>query len=378
MMKCAHDSPITLSVVIPCYNEAATLEACLDRVLAIQDDTLRIEAIVVDDASSDGSAELAERYAHTNPGVTVLRHRDNQGKGAALRSGIRNATGDVVAIQDADLEYNPRDLKRLMTPILFDEADVVLGTRFAATGAHRVLYFWHYLGNRFLTLLSNMLTDLNISDMECCYKVFRRDIIQSIEIQENRFGVEPELVAKVAQKRVRIFEMGVSYSGRTYDEGKKIGARDGIRALYCILRYSGFKAPLPLQFLAYTGIALIAALVNIFFFLLLRGSGVSDNYALAVAYLPAACTDYLLATRLLFRHKARWSAEMEAFWFILVTAASCMIDFAVTRALLDASTGPFGSKFAGCFSVLAFNFIGRRFLVFPEASAGPWKSILTR
>ena len=171
-----------------------------------------------------------------------------------------------MAIQDADLEYNPCDLTRMMAPILFEEADVVLGTRFATSGAHRVLYFWHYLGNRFLTLLSNMFTDLNIMDMECCYKVFKREIIQGIDIHESRFGIEPELVAKVAQMRVRIYEMGVSYAGRTYAEGKKIGVRDGFRALYCILRYNAYKAPALLQFLVYLFIGGVSAVANICLF----------------------------------------------------------------------------------------------------------------
>ena len=225
------------------FNETHTLRTCLKQTLAIQNKALQLEIIVVDDASKDDSLEIARDFASQHSQVAVLQHEINQGKGAALRTGIRHATGDIVAIQDADLEYDPRDLKRMMTPILFEEADVVLGTRFATSGAHRVLYFWHYLGNRFLTLLSNMFTDLNIMDMECCYKVFKRDIIQGIDVHESRFGIEPELVAKVAQMRVRIYEMGVSYAGRTYAEGKKIGVRDGFRALYCILRYNAFKAP---------------------------------------------------------------------------------------------------------------------------------------
>jgi glycosyltransferase involved in cell wall biosynthesis len=179
-----------------------------------------------------------------------LHHDYNRGKGAALRTGFQHATGNFVAVQDADLEYDPQDLKRLLGPLRDGVADAVFGSRFLSHGAHRVLYFWHYLGNALLTFLSNMLTDLNLTDMETCYKVFRRDVIQSITIEEDRFGVEPELVAKVAQQRLRIYEMGISYYGRTYEEGKKIGIKDGFRALYCIFHYNAHRAPLPIQFLS--------------------------------------------------------------------------------------------------------------------------------
>ncbi len=172
-----------------------------------------------------------------------------RGRGAALRTGFQNATGDFVAVQDADLESDPQDLKRLLGPLKDGIADVVFGSRFVSHGTHRVLYFWHYLGNAVLTFLSNMFTDLNLTDMETCYKVFRRNVIQAITIEEDRFGVEPELVAKVAQKRLRIYEMGISYYGRTYEEGKKIGVKDGFSALYCIFHYNAHRAPLPIQFL---------------------------------------------------------------------------------------------------------------------------------
>jgi glycosyltransferase involved in cell wall biosynthesis len=223
---------VTLSIVIPCYNEG-----CVERVLAIQDDTLALELIVVDDSSKDKSLEAAGRLMERVPSLILLRHEVNKGKGAALRTGIAHATGDFVAIQDADLEYDPMDLKRLLMPLRDGVADVVLGSRFVSSEIRRVLYFWHSVGNRFLTTLSNMLTDLNLTDMETCYKVFRREIIQSIQIEENRFGFEPEVVAKIAQKRLRVYEMGISYRGRTYAEGKKISMKDGWRALYCILKH---------------------------------------------------------------------------------------------------------------------------------------------
>ena len=233
---------VKLSVVIPCYNEEKTLRNCVKRVLGIAGESLSLEVLIVDDCSRDGSLEIARELEREYPEVSVLRHETNKGKGAALRMGFRAATGDFVAVQDADLEYDPMDLKRLLLPLIEGRADVVLGSRFLSLGAHRVLYFWHSLGNKFLTFVSNMFTDLNLTDMETCYKVFNRAVIQSINIEEDRFGFEPEIVAKVANMRLRVYEMGISYYGRTYEEGKKIGAKDGFRAIYCIFRYNLHRA----------------------------------------------------------------------------------------------------------------------------------------
>ncbi|MPZ17101.1 MAG: glycosyltransferase [Luteitalea sp.] len=225
-----------LSVVIAAYNERTTLPQVLERVAAVPLDVDR-EIIVVDDCSTDGTGEYLRQTAHP-PNVRVIFHEQNRGKGAALRSGFAAATGDMVVVQDADLEFDPREYPKLIQPILEGRADVVYGSRFTGGDSHRVLYFWHSMGNKFLTLLSNMLTGLNLTDMETCHKVFRREVLERIELEEDRFGFEPEVTAKIARLKVRIYEVGISYSGRTYEEGKKIGWKDGVRAVWCILKYN--------------------------------------------------------------------------------------------------------------------------------------------
>jgi glycosyltransferase involved in cell wall biosynthesis len=223
-----------LSVVMPCFNEAATVAESVARVLG---QPFVREVIAVDDCSTDGTLKILEDL--DDPRIRVLRHDRNRGKGAALRTGFAAATATYVGIHDADLEYDPADFALLLAPLLAGHADVVYGSRFVSTEARRVLYFWHSVGNRILTLYSNMLTNLNLTDMETCYKVFRREVLERITIEEDRFGVEPELTAKVAALKVRIYEVGISYHGRTYDDGKKIGWRDGVRALVVITKHAG-------------------------------------------------------------------------------------------------------------------------------------------
>ena len=228
-----------LSIIVPCYNEIKTINLIIE---AIQKSSFpNKEIIIVDDFSLDGTRELLKKIEAEKIVAKVIFHNSNQGKGAAIRTGIQHAKGDLVIIQDADLEYDPNDYEKLTQPIIENKADVVFGSRFIGGDAHRVLYFYHRIANGFLTFLSNLFTNLNLTDMETCYKVFRRELIQSIKIEENRFGFEPEITAKISRMKCRVYEVGISYNGRTYEEGKKIGWKDGFRAIYCILKYNIFK-----------------------------------------------------------------------------------------------------------------------------------------
>jgi glycosyltransferase involved in cell wall biosynthesis len=235
-----------LSIVIPAYNEGPTIHHILDKVQKVELlNTIQKEIIIVNDCSKDNTEEVIKAYQSANPtmAVTYYKHDINQGKGAAIRTGIQKATGDWVIIQDADLEYDPEEYNILLKPLLMGVADVVYGSRFMGGKPHRILFYWHSIGNQFLTRLSNMFTNLNLTDMETCYKMMRREIIQSIYLTENRFGFEPEITAKLSRiKGIRIYEVGISYYGRTYEEGKKIGWKDGFRAIYCIVKYGFFKA----------------------------------------------------------------------------------------------------------------------------------------
>lgn len=365
--------PVTLSIVVPCYNEEKTLAACIETVRAIADDALKLELIVVDDCSSDQSLRVARQLAEQIPEMVVLHHEHNRGKGAALRTGFAHATGDFVAIQDADREYDPQDLKRLLVPLRQGIADVVLGSRYLSSGYHRVLYYWHSLGNRFLTTLSNMLTDLNLTDMETCYKVFRREVIQSIELEEDRFGFEPEVVAKIANLRLRIYEMGISYRGRTYAEGKKIGMRDGWRALYCILKYNLPHVPVAIQFAFYTLVGGLSAVVNMLCFLGLFHAGVEVAPAALAAFFIAAAVNYYLSVKLIFRHKARWNSAMEVLVFLAVISVIGVIDMLCTRAFVAMGMLPWLGKALSTAIGLVLNFAGRRFVVFPDKTRADWK-----
>ncbi len=361
-----------ISVIIPVYNEEKTVLQILDAVRnSLKKITKYYELVVVNDASQDKTDEIMKTVNWKE--LSYFSHNKNMGKGAALRTGFKEATGDIVLIQDADLEYDPEEYPKLLQPILDNKADVVLGSRFQTSGPHRVLYFWHSLGNRFLTLLSNMFTDLNLTDMETCYKVFKREVIKDIEIKENRFGFEPEIIAKVARKRVRVYEVGISYFGRTYEEGKKIGVSDGFRALYCIIRYNAGYAPLPIQFFFYLFIGGFAALVNLFIFTALYKSGVVISIAAPTAFIIAALVNYLLCVAILFKHRARWNSFMEMLMYFLVVGSVCLFDLYTTKYLIQSAFSPQGAKLIASGVGLILNFLGRRYLVFPEKTTGSWK-----
>lgn len=364
--------PTTLSVVIPCYNEQTTLTACVERVQTMADDLLSLEIIIIDDASRDKSHETALALQEKYDNIKVLIHDQNQGKGAALRTGFALATAEFVAVQDADLEYDPQDLKKLLLPLTEGRADVVFGSRYLYSGERRVLYFWHSLMNKCLTFASNMFTDLGLTDMETCYKVFKREIIQSIDIRENRFGFEPEITAKVAHTRCKVCEAPVSYQGRTYAEGKKIKARDGLRALYCILHYGAHTAPLPMQFLVYLFIGSMAGLFNLILFLLLL-KALPVTPAALIAFYSAAAFNYWLCVHLLFQQYVKWRAWTEQGIYLVSITVIAVIDAALTFMLINSGLSPALSKLTATALGLVLNFLARRYLVFPESPAGPWK-----
>ncbi|WP_231612660.1 glycosyltransferase [Novipirellula galeiformis] len=359
-------------MLIPSYNEEATLEKCVERVHQIASERLSLEIIIIDDCSTNRGGEIAVALAQKYDDVSVLMHRVNMGKGAALHTGIAAATGDFIAIQDADLEYNPQDLLRLLEPLLQDQADVSIGSRFLSHGVHRVLYFWHSMGNKFLTFLSNMCTDLNLTDMETCYKVFKRELLQSIPLHEKRFGFEPEVIAAVAQRRVRIVEMGISYMGRTYEEGKKIGVRDGFRALYCILRYNAATLPAPVQFLFYLFVGGVCAVLNLAIFLLMLQLDFTVGIAAPVAFVVAAILNYAMCIQLLFRHQSRWGRLGEIGMYSLAVLPVGVVDWYVTASLM-AVIGPASAKLIATLVGLILNFSLRRLVVFRGEPSAPWR-----
>ena len=356
----------TLTLVVPCYNEEATLAGCIERVLKLRSKTLKLEIIIVDDCSKDRSLEVARDLEEKIPEIRVLHHEVNKGKGAALRTGFQYATGDYVGIQDADLEYEPMEYLKLLAPLQQNEADVVFGSRYLRPGKRKVLYFWHSWMNKTLTFISNMMTNLDISDMETCYKLFRREIIQSIELKENRFGFEPEVVAKVAQRHCRVWEVAISYRPRSVEEGKKINWKDGVRALYCILHYSAHTAQLPMQLLLYLFIGGISALGNILLFSLFLAANINMTMAVVISFIGAALVNYLLCVAILFRHKARWSTWGEIIMYLLTVAIMGGVDVGITISLVQWEMSPIWSKLIATTFGFFGNFILRKYLVFPE------------
>ena len=359
----------TASIVVPCFNEEPTLRASVEKVLEIADESLALEIIIVDDCSSDGSREIAAALEAEYPHVRVYSHQVNRGKGAALRTGLAEAKGDVVAIHDADLEYDPKDLRKLIALVQRDLADVVYGSRFLSGGEHRVLYFWHSIGNRFLTFLSNMLTDLNLTDMETCYKVFRRSIIQDIQIEEERFGFEPEIVAKVAEKCPRIYEMGISYFGRTYEEGKHIGVKDGFRAMFCILKYNAYRAPWPLQFVFFVPFALPLGVMGILLTRIFLSLDLAPGMSALLGFAGFALAQRFATVPALFRPGPRSSRLFEWLRYLLVLGAAFLSYLMILSGLNGSGLSYGRSATLGMIAAILISYFGFRNLVFTSQSA---------
>lgn len=357
---------VSLSLIVPCYNEENTLAGIVDRILQLQSDELKLQIVIVDDCSSDNSREVARKLAEKHPEIKLAFHSVNQGKGAALRTGFLEATGDFVGIQDADMEYDPQDYLVMLEPMLADKADVVFGSRYLLPETRRVLYFWHTRMNRFLTFVSNMFTNLDITDMETCYKLFRREVIQKIagKLQENRFGFEPEVTAYVAESGCRVWECAIHYHPRSYDEGKKIGWKDGLRALYCILHYGACNAPLPMQLILYFVIGGMAAVADLLFFQIVMAAGMPVNYAIPAAFAGAAILNYFLCILILFRHKARWGTAGEIAAYILTVLVMGVVDFGITAGLIACSWPAMAAKALATFCGFVGNFFLRRNFVF--------------
>lgn len=362
-----HLSPSFLSLVIPCYNEFETLETCVNACMALAQHNVKLELVIVDDCSTDNSLSIAQKLKEQFPEIiTVLHHEKNKGKGAALHTGFAHAKGDYVGVQDADMEYNPLDYLTLLEPLLENKADVVYGSRYLRPNARRILYFWHTCMNKGLTFISNMFTNLDISDMETCYKLFRRDAIQKIvpQLKEQRFGFEPEITALVAAENLRIYECAIDYNPRSYEEGKKIGWRDGVRALYCILHYGAHRAPLPMQILLYLFIGIVAALVNLISFSVLWNMKISLLPSIAIAFILAAMVNYLLCIAILFKHKARWTAKGELFAYIITFILMGLLDYVLTAGFFTIGISITWSKFwAICIGFIG-NFALRKYFVF--------------
>lgn len=355
-----------LTLIIPCYNEAATIRQCVDRCMALKDHGVDLELLIVDDCSRDNSVEIIKELQTQYPEITLYRHERNMGKGAALRTGFMGASREYVGIQDADMEYNPLDYLELIKPLANNEADVVYGSRYLKKSPRRVLRFWHSFMNRNLTAFSNLFTNLDITDMETCYKLFRRDAIREFapQLHEDRFGFEPEITCLVGRSGRAMYECAIDYNPRSYDEGKKIGWKDGLAALYCILHYGAPYAPGPIQFLIYFFIGAFCAVANIAGFAILAGLGLPMVAAIVIAFILAALLNYLLCLAILFRHKSRWSGPGEIASYIAVIVIMCVADLAMTLGFTWLGCAPIVSKTLATIIGFVGNFLLRKYLVF--------------
>lgn len=356
-----------LSIIIPAYNEGSTIHLILDKIreVILVGGTGK-EIIIVNDCSTDDTESAVLRYMNANPDMDIRYHRHeiNMGKGAALHTGISMATGEYTVIQDADLEYDPQEYNDLLKPVLKGFADVVYGSRFMGGNPHRILFFWHTIGNRFLTSVSNMFTNLNLTDMETCYKLFDTKMLQSLKLKEKRFGFEPEVTGKISRiPKIRIYEVGISYYGRTYEEGKKIGWKDGVRALYCIFKYNAPYQKISLQFLIYLIIGGVSALFNLLLFLLLIKT-MSIGVSTVIAFYSAAVLNYILCVNFLFNKNARWKGLKEYIIYFLSITVIAAIDLGSTKGFINMGLAPVYSKTIATAIGLALNFLIRKYLIF--------------
>jgi glycosyltransferase involved in cell wall biosynthesis len=362
-----------LTLVIPCYNEERSLEMCLKKCLELKNSGINLEIIIVDDCSKDNSLTIANKLAQEHQEIRVLKHEINKGKGAALRTGFAAAKGDFIGIQDADLEYNPLQYTELLQPMLENKADVVYGSRYLRPNSHRVLYFWHTYMNQALTIASNMCTNLDITDMETCYKLFRRETLLAIlpKLKENRFGIEPEITARVAQSKARVYECAIDYQPRSYEEGKKIGWKDGVKALYCILHYSANTAPLPMQLLLYFFIGGLSLFVNVAVFAILHHgfnlpSIFNLNTNVIIAYIVSSLVNYFLCIAILFRHRAKWSSIGEFIIYLIGVIIMGFVDYGLMWGINAMAVPDVISKTLAAGLGFILNFALRRNVVFLE------------
>lgn len=355
-----------LTLIIPCYNETTTIRQCVERCLALKDHDIDLELLIVDDCSRDDSVRIIQELQKEHPEISLYRHTRNMGKGAALRTGFLEASREYVGIQDADMEYNPLDYLALIKPLAEGRADVVYGSRYLKKSPRRVLRFWHSFMNRGLTVFSNLFTDMDLTDMETCYKLFRRETIRELapRLRENRFGFEPEITCLVSRSGKRLCECAIDYFPRGYEEGKKIGWKDGVAALYCILHYGAPFAPAPLQFLIYFFIGAVCAIANIATFALFMGLGLAMVPAIVIAFILAALLNYLLCLAILFRHKSRWSGCRELLCYGAVVVVMCVADVALTLGFNGLGCPPVVSKTLATVIGFIGNFLLRKFAVF--------------
>ena len=360
------------SLIIPVFNEEKTLKDIISEVLTIENDiffknnNISLELVLIDDFSSDNSYNILKSFE--SPKMKVLKHSKNLGKGAAIKTGLMAATGDFIGIQDADMEYNPKEYIKLLKTMIENNADVVYGSRYLANDNKRVLNFWHTLMNKGLTLFSNMYTNLTLTDMETCYKLFKKDVIKKIapKLKENRFGFEPEVTSYIAQEKCKIYECAISYNPRSYDEGKKIKAKDGFRALYCIMHYGKSSISLPFQFILYTLIGGICAIANILLFLFL--TKIIDNLLIniSISFVFSALLNYILCIIFLFKHNAHFKTFGEILAYIITLIIMGSVDYICTLAFLNLEMNNLLSKSLSNIVGLFGNFLLRKYFVFFE------------